>query len=169
MKLDEAKEKFIQTWGTLGSQWGINRTMSQILALLMVSEEALSTEDIMEKLVVSRGNVNMNIRTLIEWGLIYKEFKSGERMEFFRAERDIWTLAKRVMIVKRQKELAPLVQVLNEINNITIEEGDNKQIDFFKKQVESMKSLADQADKTISKLTSADENWFWKTFLKLFT
>jgi DNA-binding transcriptional regulator GbsR (MarR family) len=169
MKLDEAKEKFIQSWGTLGSQWGINRTMAQILALLMISDEALSTEDIMERLVISRGNVNMNIRTLIEWGLIYKEFKSGERREFFRAEKDTWTLAKRVMLVKRLKELTPLVQVLNEINNMNIEDGNNKQTEYFKKQVENMKTLADQADKTITKLTNADENWFWKTFLKLFT
>jgi DNA-binding transcriptional regulator GbsR (MarR family) len=169
MKLEEAKEKFIQSWGTLGSQWGINRTMSQIQALLMVTEEALSAEDIMERLTISRGNVNMNIRTLIEWGLIYKEYKSGERREFFRAEKDIWTVAKRVLLVKRQKELTPMIQVLNEINNTSIEDNDLHQVEFFKKQVESMNSFADQADKTISKICSSDENWFWKTFLKLFT
>jgi DNA-binding transcriptional regulator GbsR (MarR family) len=168
MKLEEAKEKFIQSWGTLGSQWGINRTMSQIQALLMVTEEALSTEDIMEKLNISRGNVNMNIRIMIEWGLVYKEYKSGERREFFKAEKDIWTVAKRVLIIKRQKELTPLIQVLDEANRIAIEEN-NTQTEFFKKQIESMKSIADQADKTITKLTGSDENWFWKTFLKLFT
>ena len=168
MKLDEAKEKFIQSWGTLGSQWGINRTMSQIQALLMVSDEALSTEDIMDKLTISRGNVNMNIRTLIDWGLVYKEYKSGERREFFRGEKDIWTVGKRVLLVRRQKELTPMIQVLNEINNTNIEDQDLKEVDFFKKQVQSMKSFADQADNTIAKISSADENWFWKTFLKLF-
>jgi DNA-binding transcriptional regulator GbsR (MarR family) len=168
MNLTDAKEKFIQSWGTLGSQWGINRTMSQIQALLMITEDALSTEEIMEKLNISRGNVNMNIRTMIEWGLVYKELKSGERREFFRAEKDIWTLAKRVLLVKRQKELSPLLQILDEANKMTIDEN-NAEALFFKKQVESMKSIADQADKTITKLTSSDENWFWKTFLKLFT
>lgn len=169
MKLNEAKNTFIQSWGTFGSQWGINRTMSQIQALLMITDDALSTEDIMETLNVSRGNVNMNIRSLIEWGIIYKEYKSGERREFYRAEKDIWTVAKRIMLVKRQRELTPLIQLLNEINNTPIEDDDSKQVEFFKKQVESMKSITDQADRTISKITKADENWFWKTFLKLFS
>jgi DNA-binding transcriptional regulator GbsR (MarR family) len=167
MKLHEAKNTFIQSWGTFGSQWGINRTMSQIQALLMITDDALSTEDIMEALNISRGNVNMNIRLLIEWGIIYKEYKSGERREFYRAEKDIWTVAKRIMVVKKQRELTPLIQLLNEINNTPIEDGDKKQVEFFKKQVESMKSITDQADKTITKITNADENWFWKTFLRL--
>jgi DNA-binding transcriptional regulator GbsR (MarR family) len=167
MKLNEAKNSFIQSWGTFGSQWGINRTMSQIQALLMITDDALSTEDIMETLNISRGNVNMNIRLLIEWGIIYKEYKSGERREFYRAEKDIWTVAKRIMVVKKQRELTPLIQLLNEINNTPIEDGDKKQVEFFKKQVESMKSITDQADKTITKITQADENWFWKTFLRL--
>ena len=72
MQLTEAKEKFVQSWGSLGSQWGINRTMAQIHALLLVSHEALSTEDIMETLQISRGNANMNIRELINWQLVQK-------------------------------------------------------------------------------------------------
>ena len=73
MNLEEAKNKFIQSWGTLGSQWGINRTMSQIHALLLVSAEPLSAEDVMEQLNISRGNANMNLRALMDWGLVTKE------------------------------------------------------------------------------------------------
>lgn len=65
MELNEGKNKFIEAWGIFGSEWGINRTMAQIHALLLVSAEPLSTEDIMEQLNVSRGNVNMNTRDLI--------------------------------------------------------------------------------------------------------
>ena len=67
MEFKEAKNKFVQTWGALGSQWGINKTMAQIHALLMVSNEPLSMEDIMEELQISRGNASMNIRLLILW------------------------------------------------------------------------------------------------------
>lgn len=68
MELVEAKKKFIETWGKLGSEWGINRTMAQVHALLLISPEALTTEDIMETLDISRGNANMNLRELIGWG-----------------------------------------------------------------------------------------------------
>ena len=83
MALEKAKKKFIQSWASLGSNWGINKTMAQIHALFLISEEPLSTEDVMESLQISRGNTNMNIRPLIDWGLLYKEFKVGERREFF--------------------------------------------------------------------------------------
>ena len=89
MKLTEGKEKFIQAWGTLGSSWGINRTMAQVHALLLIAPESLCAEDIMEELNISRGNANMNIRALMDWGLVSKELKSGERKEFFSAEKDI--------------------------------------------------------------------------------
>ena len=79
MHYDEAKSKFIQAWGTLGSAWGINKAMGQIHALLLISGEALSTEEIMEALHISRGNANMSIRGLIDWGIVKKEFKPGER------------------------------------------------------------------------------------------
>ena len=83
MTLKEGKDKFIQSWGTLGSNWGINRTMAQIHALLLVSPEPLCAEDIRQELHISMGNANMNLRALIDWGLVYKKLKSGERKEFF--------------------------------------------------------------------------------------
>ena len=89
MKLKEAEEKFISAWGTFGTQWGINRTMAQIHALLLISEKALSAEDIMKELNISRGNVNMNVRELMLWGIVHKVLKFGERKEFFTAEKDI--------------------------------------------------------------------------------
>ena len=88
MQLPEAKQKFIEAWGKLGSEWGINRTMAQVHALLLISPEALTTEDVMESLQISRGNANMNLGALIDWGLIEKRMKRGERIEFFEAEKD---------------------------------------------------------------------------------
>src|ERR1700722_14124721 len=123
MKLNEGKEKFIQAWGTLGSSWGINRTMAQVHALLLIAPDPLSAEEIMEELNISRGNANMNVRALMDWGLVSKEFKSGERKEFFTAEKDIWKVATQVMKERRKRELEPVLKVLGEISNI---EGDKK-------------------------------------------
>ena len=78
MELAEARQKFIHSWGVLGSNWGINKTMAQIHALLLISNEPISTEDIMEELQISRGNTNMNVRTLMDWGIVTKEHKIGE-------------------------------------------------------------------------------------------
>jgi len=89
MQINEAKQQFVQAWGALGSQWGINKTMAQIHALMMVSTDALSTEEIMEQLSISRGNANMNIRELMDWALVTKVFKHGERRDYFIGEKDV--------------------------------------------------------------------------------
>ena len=81
MEFKQARQKFIQSWGTLGSNWGINKTMAQIHALVLVSAKPLSTEEIMEELSISRGNANMNVRALLDWGLVEKQFVVGERKE----------------------------------------------------------------------------------------
>lgn len=170
MKLSDAKEKFINSWGSLGSKWGINRTMAQIHALFLISEELLSAEDIMEILNISRGNANMNIRTLIDWGLVYKEYKPGERKEFFSGEKDIWTATKRVIRIRQQKELEPMLQVLNELSKnerIDTSENNKNEVKLFTEQIKSIQSFAVQADKTLTKISNSEENWFWKTFLKL--
>ena len=84
--LREARDEFVSQWGVIGSAWGINRTMAQIHALLLISPDPLTQDDIMEGLNISRGNTNMNIRELINWGLVDRVILSGERKEFFTAD-----------------------------------------------------------------------------------
>ena len=166
MKLDEAKEKFIQTWGTLGSNWGINRTMAQVHALLLVSADPLSAEDIMAALHISRGNTNMNVRALIDWGLAYKELRSGERKEFFLAEKDIWQVFKQIAKERRKRELEPVFKVLNEVSRV---EGDasSREMKAFTEAIQGIHNFASKADSTLDKLVKADENWFFNAFIKL--
>ena len=166
MKLNEAKEKFIQSWGSLGSNWGINRTMAQIHALFLIEEELLSAEDVMEALKISRGNANMNIRTLINWGLVYKEHQAGERKEFFRGEKDIWKVTQRVIKSRQRQELDPMLDILTLLANAKIEEGNTNEIKSFKKQINSIKSFSELADRSLTKISGSEENWFLKTFMK---
>ena len=79
--------------------------MAQIHALFLITEDILSAEDVMEILKISRGNTNMNIRNLIDWGLVYKEYQTGERKEFFRGEKDIWKVTQRVIKMRQRHEL----------------------------------------------------------------
>ena len=112
MELQEAKDRFVQVWGTLATQWGINRTMAQIHAYLMISPDSLATEDLMTQLQISRGNVSMNLRDLMDWGLVFKELRPGERKEYFFAEKDAWKVAKQVAKERRKRELEPVIKLL---------------------------------------------------------
>lgn len=167
MELDAARHKFIETWGKLGSEWGINRTMAQVHALLLISPEALTTEEVMEKLSISRGNANMTLRDLIGWGLIEKQLKTGERKEFFYADKDVWYIARQVAKERKKRELEPLMKVLGDLSTV---EGDENSADYktFKKSVTDIQNFANNADKALETMLKAEESWFWGSILKIF-
>jgi len=167
MELAAAKLKFIEAWGKLGSEWGINRTMAQVHALLLISPEALTTEEIMEALSISRGNANMTLRDLIGWGLIEKQHKAGERKEYFFADKDVWNIARQVAKERKKRELEPVLKVLNELSGVV---GDEKDPAFktFKKSVSDINKLALNVDKTLETMLKAEESWFWGSVLKVF-
>ena len=167
MELTEARQKFIEAWGKLGSEWGINRTMAQVHALLLISPEALTTEEIMESLSISRGNANMTVRDLINWGLVEKQHKPGERKEYFFADKDVWNMARQVAKERRKRELDPVIKILDELSKV---KGDAKDPAFktFNKSVTDINKLAKNVDKTLETMIKADENWFWGSVLKIF-
>ncbi len=166
MDLKEAKSKFVHAWGALGSNWGINRTMAQIHALLMVSDESLTTEDIMDYLGVSRGNANMNLRALIEWGLIHRELKQGERKEYFIAERVSFQIAKKIIIERRKREIEPIKNVLTELKQID-KGATGKPEKAFVKTIHDIEDLVLKMDRLADKVSRADENWFLNALLKV--
>jgi DNA-binding transcriptional regulator GbsR (MarR family) len=167
MKLEEAKLQFIQTWGVLGSQWGINRTMAQVHALLLVSARPLSTDEVMEQLSISRGNANMNLRELMNWLLVEKTVIPGDRKEYYAAEKDMWRVATRIMYQRKKRELDPVVKALNALGKV---EGDKSDPEWktFTEVIGSVQKLAGQADKAMEVVIKAEENWFLGSFMKLF-
>lgn len=164
MELDEAKQKFIQAWGTLGSNWGINRTMAQVHALLLIASEPLCADDIMEMLKISRGNANMNIRALIDWGLVFKELKAGERREYFRGEKDMWNVVRQIITHRKKKELEPVLKVLSDVSKI---EGESQEKEEFLAVINDIELFANKADRTLDKLVNSDANWLVSTFMKM--
>ena len=163
MDLKEAEEKFIAAWGAIGTQWGINRTMAQIHALLLIGENPLSAEEIMSKLNISRGNVNMNVRELISSGIVHKVLKFGERKEFFTAEKDIYKTAIQILKERRKRELVPVLNLLRDLESQNIESGDG---DHFKKVVGDIHQLGDSTNKMLDKMVRADEHWFTGSLMK---
>ena len=166
MKMQEAKQQFISSWGAFGTHWGINRTMAQIHALLLVSPDPLNQDDIMAELNISRGNTNMNIRELINWGLVERVILTGERKEFFTAEKDIWKVVKQIVKERKKRELEPMLQLLDKLEEV---EGDkrDKEVKAFVDTISSIKKLGNQADKTLDVMIRSEENWFLGVLLKL--
>lgn len=165
MQVQEGRDKFIQAWGTLGSSWGINRTMAQIHALLLVSHVAMSTEEIMEALGISRGNVNMNVRSLMDWGIVHKELRPGDRKEYFLAEKDIYTTAMKIMRQRRKRELEPLIDIMSQLKQVKAD--DTKEGIAFTKTVHDIDHFAHQADTVLNAMEKMSSNWFTQQFLTL--
>lgn len=112
-KLKQARDEFVSQWGALGTQWGINRTMAQIHALLMIAPEPMSTDDVMEELEISRGNAHTNLKELVAWGLVRIVVRKGERRDFFEAEKDVWHIFTIVAKERKRREIDPALAVLN--------------------------------------------------------
>ncbi|MCL5245030.1 MarR family transcriptional regulator [Cellulophaga sp. 20_2_10] len=166
MNYIEAKLKFINTWGTLGSLWGINKAMAQIQALLFVSTSPLSMEEIMEELKISRGNTSMNLRQLIDWGIVTKEFKAGERKEYFSTEKDVQELTRIIAKERSRRELQPAVKTLKEVYTIT-DDGTAETKELIK-QTKALHDLAETADTMLNRLVSHKQNWLTKSIFKIF-
>ncbi|UBM57966.1 transcriptional regulator [Marinilongibacter aquaticus] len=166
MELQEAKEKFIHTWGTLATQWGINRTMSQIHALLLLSPSALNADQIMAELQISRGNVNMNLRELMSWNLIFKQLIPGERKEYFVAEKDIWKVARQIAKERRRREIEPIINTMEEIKSELAPDTQEKK--EMLKIIEDIGKVTQFANDTIESVLKAEESWLLSNFLKIF-
>ena len=166
MKYKEAKEELIQAWGNLGYSWGLNKTMAQIHALLMISPKPLSTEEIMEGLQISRGNANMNIRALLEWNIVYRISVPGERKEYFKSEKDVWELARQVVKERRKRELEPILRVLKSVNEVQVD--NTEEAKEFKKVVKDLRGFAEKSDQLLETFVKSEESWFWSSIMKIF-
>ena len=113
-KLAETRDLFITQWGALGTQWGINRTMAMIHALLLVSPEPLTTDEVMERLSSSRGNANTNLRDLTGWGLIRVIMRKGDRRDFYEAEKDVWRMFCIIARERKRRETEPALAILRQ-------------------------------------------------------
>jgi DNA-binding transcriptional regulator GbsR (MarR family) len=116
---DEVIRRFVEHWGMMARAWGINATMGELFALLYITSEAWTADDLRRWLRVSRGNVSMNLRELLAWGVVHKVHVRGERRELFRAETEVWTLFRRILTERKRRELAPTLQLLDQTYSMT--------------------------------------------------
>ncbi|MEP1613755.1 MAG: MarR family transcriptional regulator [Roseobacter sp.] len=109
-----AQNQFVLYWGDMGSQWGVNRSVAQIQALLFLSATPLNAEQISERLGIARSNVSNSLKELVSWKLIRRVPIPGDRREYFEGESDVWEIAKRVAQGRKEREIDPAMRVLSD-------------------------------------------------------
>ena len=110
--LPPAVQEFVLRWGDLGGQWGVNRSVAQIQALLYLSDRPLTAEDIAEVLGLARSNVSNSIRELIGWKLIRRVPILGDRRDHYEAEADLWQILTRISQGRKEREIDPAVAAI---------------------------------------------------------
>jgi DNA-binding transcriptional regulator GbsR (MarR family) len=113
-ELEHVEREFVDLWRNMSSLWGISPTMAQIHGLLFVTGEVLSTDDLMARLAISRGNVSMNVAKLLEWGLIKRVHRRGDRREYFEALGDVWEMFTLVAAQRKRREIDPMLNTLKQ-------------------------------------------------------
>jgi DNA-binding transcriptional regulator GbsR (MarR family) len=110
--LAEVEREFIDLWRSMSSLWGISPTMAQIHGLLFITGEVLSTDDIMARLNTSRGNVSMNLTRLVEWGLVRRVHRRGDRKDYYESLSDVWEMFTVVATQRKRREIDPMINIL---------------------------------------------------------
>jgi DNA-binding transcriptional regulator GbsR (MarR family) len=144
-KLPEAIERFVLHWGDLGGQWGVSRSVSQIQALLYLSERPLTAEEIAAALGFARSNVSTSIRELLGRNLIRRVPVKGDRREHFEAETDLWEIAMRIAAVRKEREIDPAVEALRAC--VKAAEGDRKLHPVAGKRLADMLAFVEELDR----------------------
>lgn len=115
MTLSKPAQEFILHWGEMGSRWGVNRTVAQVHALLYLSPEPLTAEDIAEALSVARSNVSTSLRELQNWQLVHAAHQMGDRRDFFSTSHDVWQLFLTVIQQRVEREIEPTIAALSRL------------------------------------------------------
>jgi len=164
--LEETRRNFIVQWGALGSQWGINRTMAQIHALLMTATGPMSTDEVMDELQISRGNAHTNIKELVAWGLLRNIVRIGERKEYFEAEKDVWKIFTIVARERKRRELDPALDVLHKCaeDSKAIKSAEGR---AFHQQLKELEEFVKVASSLANKVSSMNHGFAIKMAAKL--
>lgn len=140
-RLPAAIERFVVAWGEMGEVWGVNRSVSQIHALLYVSDRPLTAEEIAERLKLARSNVSTSLRELLNWSLVRRVAALGDRRDFYEAEADIFEMVRRIAAGRKAREIDPAIVALRQC--LSAAEGDTGVSDEAQRRLRSMLTLTD--------------------------
>jgi DNA-binding transcriptional regulator GbsR (MarR family) len=156
-KLTEAQELFILEWGNMSSSWGINRTLAQIHALLYITGERMTTDQIIERLRISRGNASTNLRELMAWGLVRRFRRPGERRDEYYSESDIWHMFARVVRERKRREVDPTVTALRQCLDLIRGEPPAEPIETYRARVQALLDVFGLLDEVFRDIVADDD------------
>lgn len=156
-ELEAARERFILEWGRMSSSWGINRTMAQIHALLFISGESLSADDIMARLQISRGNASMNLRDLMDWGIVRRFRRKGERKDIYVSDSDPWEMFVRVARERKRRELDPTAAAIRECVAKVPSADQSEEAESFRNRLNGLLEIFDLIDAVYRQALVSDE------------
>jgi DNA-binding transcriptional regulator GbsR (MarR family) len=114
MELTAVMERYIVHWGEMGTRWGVNRSVSQIHALLYLSPRPLTSEEISDTLAIARSNVSTSLKELQSWGLVQLVHVFGDRRDHFEARKDVWEMVMHIVEERKRREIDPTLTVLRQ-------------------------------------------------------
>lgn len=158
-ELTTAQEQFILEWGRLSSSWGINRTMAQIHALLLVTGKAYTVDEIIERLHISRGNASMNLRDLIDWGIIQRFRKPGDRKDIYVSNGDIWQVFARVVRERKRREIDPTIGALKDCMAMVPPDDESEEADILKARLSTLLEVFGLIDFVFDQAFASDESF----------
>ena len=160
MQYIDGRREFIETWGQLAIEWGENKTIGQVHALLLISHEPVCADDIMNELDISRGNVNGTLHHLMDMEIVYKQLKSGDRKTYYTAEKDMWKVMRAVVIKRKEKELDPMITTLERLNKVSPQCDKSEE---FCRTIKEIKDFSYKADRILESFTGSEVNWLMKS------
>lgn len=137
-------------WGEMGEVWGVNRSVSQIHALLYVSDRPLSAEEIADRLKLARSNVSTSLRELMAWSLIRRVSAIGERRDFYEAEADVFEMVRRIAANRKAREIDPAVLALRQC--VASAEGDGRVTKEVRKRFQTMLDLTETVSRGVDEV-----------------
>jgi len=159
----EHEDQYIESWGTMGVLWGINRSMARIHAFLVLCGEPVDLDRISERLNISRGNTSMSLKELRSWGVIEKVNLPGERRDHYRVEPDTWRMFHRIAVERKRREFDP---ALHSLRSLLAESGD-EQPDKVRERLTQMEELLSTFDRLGSRLLASEDRG--QSMLRLFS
>jgi DNA-binding transcriptional regulator GbsR (MarR family) len=146
VNLRKAQDLFVLEWGRMSSSWGINRTMAQIHALLFVTGHPLEVNDIMDRLQISRGNASMNLRELMDWGIVRRFRQPGDRKDTYFSETDPYQMFLRVVRERKRRELDPTADAIREVLGKLPDSDPSQEVQGLRNRLSSLLEIFDLID-----------------------
>ncbi len=164
---NEEIERFVESWGSMGILWGINRSMARIQAFLLLSEEPVDAETIATELNISRGNTSMCLKELRSWGVIKRVNQSGDRRDFYIIEQDVWTMLYRITVERKSREFDPAYSALRHL----MAEVDTENKANVHKRLTELEEVMSTVDRIFGTFLESEEKSrgmleFFKRFIK---